>query len=218
MEYRQEGLVWLIRAIWNLNEDVILSYLPNFLDETAIDYLFSIARKELEIIDLQKYIEERKKSFHEELQKALNSRQIRDSVFKTDVKNDFLDEEIKPAQQENSPTKKLKILAMVEKFEPKKKVIKIKQLEDYLNKKPKFDDRSVQMMNDLDQLERKHQHLKKEISHKRKKEMNRICKEFMDNDYEKRFDVSQEVVFAALVGENYKNYDKKKSKFIFNKR
>jgi hypothetical protein len=39
---RQEGLTWMIKAINKLGSKVILSSLPNFLDEASIKYLFTV--------------------------------------------------------------------------------------------------------------------------------------------------------------------------------
>jgi hypothetical protein len=39
---RGQGLVWVIKAILELGSEVILSYLPNFLDEQAIKFLFLV--------------------------------------------------------------------------------------------------------------------------------------------------------------------------------
>ena len=55
---RNEGLVWLIKAIWNLDENVMLSNCPNFLDEKAIDYIFSIAKREIDFQNLKNEMEE----------------------------------------------------------------------------------------------------------------------------------------------------------------
>ena len=49
---RNEGLVWIIKSIWNLGEKLIISYLPNYLDEKCIDFLFSIANKDYELIKM----------------------------------------------------------------------------------------------------------------------------------------------------------------------
>ena len=38
---RKEGLSWIIKAIWNLKSNVLLSYLPKFLDNESIIFLFS---------------------------------------------------------------------------------------------------------------------------------------------------------------------------------
>ena len=42
IDTRQEGLVWIIKSIWNLGKEVVLSYLPKFLDEGLIKYLFDV--------------------------------------------------------------------------------------------------------------------------------------------------------------------------------
>ena len=39
---RRDGLSWIIKAIWNLECEVILSYLPSFLDEESIKFLFEV--------------------------------------------------------------------------------------------------------------------------------------------------------------------------------
>jgi hypothetical protein len=44
---RKEGLSWLIKAIWNLGSKVITGYLPKFLDEDAIIYIFDVSNTEV---------------------------------------------------------------------------------------------------------------------------------------------------------------------------
>jgi hypothetical protein len=83
---RHEGLVWLIKAIWNLDENVILSNCPDFLDEKAIDYLFTTAKKEVELQEKKNEIEEWKFKMRTYLK---NPSQIRFSVFKTNIKVKF---------------------------------------------------------------------------------------------------------------------------------
>jgi len=39
---RKEGIVWIIKAIWNLSSNVIVSFLPNFLDEKCIKFIFKV--------------------------------------------------------------------------------------------------------------------------------------------------------------------------------
>ena len=48
---RKEGLCWIIKAIWDLKSNVVLSYLPKFLDEKAVLFLFLYASKMIEIND-----------------------------------------------------------------------------------------------------------------------------------------------------------------------
>ena len=42
---RHEGLVWIIKAIWSLDYNIIPIFLPNFLDEKSIEYLFEVSVK-----------------------------------------------------------------------------------------------------------------------------------------------------------------------------
>ncbi len=41
---RQEGLIWILKVIWNLGADVALTRLPRFLDEKAVEFLFNVAK------------------------------------------------------------------------------------------------------------------------------------------------------------------------------
>ena len=55
---RKEGLSWIILAIWNLKSNVLLSYLPKFLDQNIILFLF-------EYSSLLKKIKETESNLHE---------------------------------------------------------------------------------------------------------------------------------------------------------
>lgn len=77
---RTEGLVWIIKAIWNLGFDVIISYLPIFLDEKAIEYLFTIAQKDIELQKLKNLIDETKLK----MKSALKERREKKSLVSVD--------------------------------------------------------------------------------------------------------------------------------------
>lgn len=57
---RSEGLSWIIRAIWKLKQNVLMSYMPKFLDEKSIIFLFKYSDKLVEIEQIQKNIQEKK--------------------------------------------------------------------------------------------------------------------------------------------------------------
>ncbi len=44
IDLRAEGLIWIIKEIFQLKEKVLLSFLPNYLDEKAIVCLFSVSQ------------------------------------------------------------------------------------------------------------------------------------------------------------------------------
>jgi hypothetical protein len=83
---RTEGLVWIIKAIWNLGCEVIISYFPTFLDEKCIDYLFTVAHKDFELQKLKEHLDEMKqnlkKSIHSE---KANRKAKKQSTFKTNL-------------------------------------------------------------------------------------------------------------------------------------
>jgi len=61
MDTRQEGLCWIIKAIWVLGKNVNLSKIPIYLDEKAVAYLFEYSRKDME---LEKYREKASKIYN----------------------------------------------------------------------------------------------------------------------------------------------------------
>lgn len=40
---RKEGLIWIIKKIWALGSKVVVSYIPNFLDDKSIQYIFKVS-------------------------------------------------------------------------------------------------------------------------------------------------------------------------------
>lgn len=89
LDTRQEGLVWVIKAIWNLGHNVIMYYMPNYLDEKSIDFLFSIAHKEFALQKLKADIEDFKARLKSRLQmlKNINNSKAKGTskTFKTDL-------------------------------------------------------------------------------------------------------------------------------------
>ena len=55
---RKAGLSWIINAIWNLKSNVLLSYLPKFLDEESISFLFSYSLKKMKMNYIYKEIKD----------------------------------------------------------------------------------------------------------------------------------------------------------------
>ena len=55
---RKEGLSWIILAIWNLKSNVLLSYLPKFLDQNIILFLFEYSSLLKKIKETEKKIQE----------------------------------------------------------------------------------------------------------------------------------------------------------------
>ena len=59
-EVRNEGLIWIIKAMWNLGENVPMSFIPPFLDFQCIEFLFQYAHKSIELENTKKILNELK--------------------------------------------------------------------------------------------------------------------------------------------------------------
>ena len=76
---RKEGLSWIILAIWNLKSNVMLSYLPKFLDQNIILFLF-------EYSTLLKTIKETENKIHE---LAIKLKEHKENVKKNNNREHF---------------------------------------------------------------------------------------------------------------------------------
>ena len=73
---RKEGLSWIILAIWNLKSNVLLSYLPKFLDQNIILFLFEYSSMLKKIKETEKKIQElaiKLKEHKENMKKSPNN-------------------------------------------------------------------------------------------------------------------------------------------------
>lgn len=52
-DLRNQGLSWVIKAIYDLGYEVILTYLPSFFDQKCIEYLFNKAHVEIEMEEMK---------------------------------------------------------------------------------------------------------------------------------------------------------------------
>lgn len=78
----------------------------------------------------------------------------------------------------------------------------IKKVNEYLSKKEKLDEYTYGLMDKVRHLEKLYDKKKKELQLLRRTELNRIGKEYLVNDYERRYDAPQDVLIAAIVGED----------------
>ena len=46
---RESGLTWILQSIWNIGCEVIISYLPDYLDEIGINFMFVYSHKNIEL-------------------------------------------------------------------------------------------------------------------------------------------------------------------------
>lgn len=76
-----------------------------------------------------------------------------------------------------------------------------------LNEKENLEPESIKLINSLNYWEDKQKKIHHFIDKIRKYEMNRIFKEFLVNDYARRFNTTKRIVLSALLGEENVNYE-----------
>lgn len=74
---------------------------------------------------------------------------------------------------------------------------------NFLSNKKGFSSKTIDIINTINDFEQKEFELQNISNKMRKKEMDRLFKEFVVNDYERRFQTTKEIVISALLGEDY---------------
>ncbi len=74
-----------------------------------------------------------------------------------------------------------------------------------MKKKQTIDEDVLVMMTKITEFEKIYDACKNEIQIYKKRELNRISKEYLTNDYERRYNVKQEIVISAICGEDNMN-------------
>ena len=82
---RKDGLSWVIKEIFEMGKKVIIGYLPKFLDDKGIDYIFSEAKIKMELDELNAKTEKLK---NELINKGVLNN-IKDTNFKFNEKSYF---------------------------------------------------------------------------------------------------------------------------------
>ena len=247
-EVRNEGLIWIIKSIWKLGENVPISFMPKFLDFDAIQFLFNYAKISTELEYIKKLIRELKHKLKEKvnntqisngsiIKEELTSRNnmfnIINSNFKdkTNFMKKFSESNRIIIPQKNSVIfnrnnifrKKLLYsssspdlmknifnnsnINMEEqnekKFEIKSTMSQISKILDKKKDELYFD--KMPEINEINNFQKKIISLNKQLEEMKKKEIQRIFKEYTDNEYEKVYHAPIEIVLGALIGEHARN-------------
>lgn len=201
---RQEGLIWIIKAIWNLGKNVPMEFFPTFLDFEAIDYLFTVAHKTIDLSNTKNEIAKIKKQLHKELKER------KEKEAKEQIENEKTDELFRTSVFPLKNKIMIKALSQNDIFMKKKKEeneeINLKKIKHMvMNRKSAIDGDFLEHITQIDVLSLKIKKIEKEIASLKRQQLNRIFKEFTENDYQRRYNVIIDVVIAALIGEYNKN-------------
>lgn len=78
----------------------------------------------------------------------------------------------------------------------------LKAISEFLEKKGPLGNNLIEIMNSIEDLDTLEKNLKGKLTNIKKEEMNRLFKEFVTNDYQRRYKVDRAIVISALVGED----------------
>ena len=247
-EVRNEGLIWIIKSIWKLGENVPISFMPKFLDFDAIQFLFNYAKISTELEYIKKLIRELK---HKLKEKVNNTQISNGSIIKEEltsrnnmfniINSNFKDKTnfMKKFSESNRiiiPRKnsvifnrnnifRKKLLYSSsspdlmknifnnsnfnmeeqneKKFEIKSTMSQISKILDKKKDELYFD--KMPEINEINNFKKKIISLNKQLEEMKKKEIQRIFKEYTDNEYEKVYHAPIEIVLGALIGEHARN-------------
>ena len=206
LNFRSDGLATLIRSIWNLGVNVDVNYMPSYLDNSSIDYLFERTKRLIEISKMRQIIEENEKEFEQQLKKWKQNNITEDSkesgtesnFFQTGVmeKYNYMDKYPKSKQFMEEYTKKY--FPKNDKFE-----VNLKQKNEFKSKNIPYS--IIEKYNNIEKLKYLLNNLIKQNDNKEKIEIERLCKEFICNNYAEKYQVAVDTIMGALCGEEKKN-------------
>ena len=224
---RNDGLIWIIKAMWKLGKNVPMQFIPTFLDFNAIEFLFKLANKSIELENKKKLLNDNKKKLNIQIHKqyfinnnnntdinnfSKQSKNRRSSLlFKTNLikKNSILKRSVSQAN-----IVKTYIHSSVDDEQRDQEMNTFKEISKLVENKENMEIEKMPGMNDIETLQKKIKSIENEIVELKNKEIIRIFKEFIENDYQNKYRVSIDVVLAALLGEHMKNIEVNKfSKF-----
>jgi len=209
-EVRNEGLIWIIKAIWSLGKNVPMTFIPPFLDFKSIEFLFQYAHKSIELENSKKILNDLKNNIQVKMHKLFFAskspgRYSSSFEFKTDLikKNSIVKRSIKEHNFINAYIK-------ASEFEDdNKNVNSLKQMKTIIEGKKNsiINLKKLQGIDQIEELKSKIKEIENDISYLKKNEIHRLFKEFVENDYEKKYHVKIDNILAALFGEHSKNIE-----------
>lgn len=232
ISYHNEGLPSIIKDIWKLNVQVNTNFMPSYLDQKSIQYLFQKAKQSIEINKLRQEIKEAENDFILNLKEWKNNDNIElnNNDYPNKKTNKFFNknDESKNLPFDESELFKTKIsdisISYLERYPKTKQFIL-----DYRKNHPqkfkkemptiKFKTLKFKSWNIPSKIIEKNKKVEKlkyflemklnQNEFNDKKEVERLTKEFILNNYQKKYKVNIETLFGSLFG------DKKNEMLIY---
>ena len=221
---RNDGLIWIIKSMWKLGKNVPMQYIPSFLDFRAIEFLFKLANKSIELENNKNLLNKTKKDLTYKIHKLY----FFNNDNKTDIKNlsPKLFEGINKKTSLLFKTNLIKKNSILKRSVSQTNIVKsyihstvddeqreqeknnFKEISKfYENKNNNVEIEKMDGMENIEILQTKIKNIENEIIELKNNEVIRIFKEFVENDYQHRYHVTIDVVLAALLGEHMKNIE-----------
>ena len=209
LNFRTDGLATLIRSIWNLGVNVDINYMPSYLDNLSIDYLFDRTKRLIEISKMRQIIDENEKEFEASVNQWKQVTNVNENSKNTDgntISNFFQTGVMeKYNYMDQYPKSKQFMEDYNKKYFPKndKFQINLKEKNEFKSKNIPYT--IIDKYNKIEKLKYLLKNLIEQNDNKEKKEIQRLCKEFLNNNYQEKYQVSVETIMGALCGEEKKN-------------
>ena len=203
---KKDGLVWIIKAIWYLGENVPMSFMPQFLDFESIDYLFKLAHKQLEIEYFSKKIREMKLNLKKDI-----SIKYKDDIKKLNISNKIENEN----NNKYSSLDKKKLYFNMKKennglVNENKKDVYRDLVKEFEEKNLQFELMNLPEVNRINNVKKHVEKIRNDIILLKKNEIKRISKCFIENNYEEKYHTNIETVLSALIGTDAKDTEMNK--------
>ena len=232
LNFHNEGLSSIIKNIWNLGLNVDINFMPTYLDNLSIDFLFQRTRRSIEISNLRKIIKDNENELISYLKEwKLNNNEINNELNKISNigfynKNDEHKNTMTLTnEKELFKTNISEISISYLDAYPKTKQFMIdykknnpqifqKDMPEQEIKNIKYKDLGipVKILEKNKKIEKLKYTLNMKIEQNKqsdKNEVKRLLKEFNKNNYQKKYKVNIEMLFGALFG------DKKNEMLIY---
>jgi hypothetical protein len=194
---KKDGLVWIIKAIWNLGENVPMPFMPEFLDFDSIDYLFKLANKQIEIENCNKKIKEVKLKLKNQLGNKYDYIKLKTNT--NNKSTDFNESSNIPSMIKAKTYFKMKKESEMLENENKKDLYK-ELIKEFKGKDLQFEIIKMPEVDYIKEIKKRILQIENEILELKKKEIRRIYKCFIEFDYENKYHANVETVLSALIG------------------
>ena len=208
---KKDGLVWIIKAMWNLGENVPMSFMPEFLDFDSIDYLFKLAHKQLEIENCHKKIKEIKLKLKNKISYKYNF--IKLKTISDNKSKDFNESNVLPSTIKEKIFMYIKNESQTIDNENKKDVYR-DLLKEFEEKNLQFEIINMPEVLYINNIRKHIEQIESDIIELKKREIQRIYRCFIEFDYENKFHTTIETVLSALIGIDAKDTEMNKYNII----